>query len=310
MMRRIACEIPGVRVPNETHFFRVFSQTLASAAFPLAGDDLRAAISAYASLELPSRIFDIDADRILDDTNGRCASPLELFDALIRHLAGPALVYGEKTPDHIIWWRALTTARPSMKLVCMIRDPRAVAASHAGQSWGGEPRLVAERWVVDARQIATAERALGPDRCLVLRYEDVVVDPDAARGLLQSLVGIDPSSVTDEALRRFPSELFPPGERTIEAITPRTVETWREGLDPRHAALVAARCRKEMRRFGYRDEIPNGAAAAIEIARAGPRAFLGGRKAERRRRDRMRFAERFDLQSGNPSRNGQPFANR
>jgi hypothetical protein len=318
MMRRLACEVPGVRVPNETHFFRGLVApgagrwTLGSSAFPLVGDDLRAAISTYASLDIPSLIFDIDVDRILDDVDGRCDSPLELFDAVIRHLAGPALVYGEKTPDHIMWWRALTTARPSMKLVFMIRDPRAVAASHLRQSWGHEPRLVAERWVFDARQIAAAQRALGPDRCLVLRYEDVVIDPDGARQRFQWFVGIDASAVTDEELLRFPAELFRapdrwrrrrarnPAKRPMEPITPGTVDAWRERLGPEDAAFVAARCRKEMAGFGYRQDVPNRAAAFIELARAGPRAFVAGRRAQRGNRNRVRFADRFDLKAEKP----------
>ena len=297
MMRRLACEVPGVRVPNETHFFHLFVRWhLDGVRFPLGGDDLRAALTRFASLDT-SRVLGVDVDRVAGELGERCGSPLELFDALVRNLSGPALVYGEKTPDHLVWWRALTRARPWMKLVCVIRDPRAVAASQARQAWGQEARLLADRWAFDARQIRLAHTALGPSRCLVLRYEDVVVDPVATKGQLATFLGVDRAGELDESLTRFPTELFM-RMRPEQAIVKDSVAAWRSTLPPRHAAFIAARCRAEMLRLGYTDDVPSRAAAAVQLAKAGPAAALAAVRLQRRNLHRLRFADRFDLEAG------------
>lgn len=91
----------------------------------------------------------------------------------MRQLAGPAAVRGEKTPEHLMWWRPLVRALPGLKIVAVVRDPRAVAASHLEVPWGIRSHVVlAEQWSFDQRQVMAARATLGRRRCLVLHYED------------------------------------------------------------------------------------------------------------------------------------------
>ncbi|MGH9018593.1 MAG: sulfotransferase, partial [Acidimicrobiales bacterium] len=103
LVQRLACEIPGVAMPPETHFFTRFAPHLVDHyRFPLRGPALVAAVADFAALHTEGLAVDVDA--VVDDMQGTCTRPLQLFDALVRHLAGPAQVWGEKTPGHLVWW--------------------------------------------------------------------------------------------------------------------------------------------------------------------------------------------------------------
>ena len=52
LVQRLACEIPGVRMPAETHFFSQFATgLLARRSFPLTGEALVDEIGRFASLD-------------------------------------------------------------------------------------------------------------------------------------------------------------------------------------------------------------------------------------------------------------------
>lgn len=257
LVQRLACELPGVRVPPETHFFSLFALDLAARRrFPIKGPDLRAELVAYSSMreteDLGLRID--DAMGLLD---GRCSSVGQFFSALVRTLVGPVIpVCGEKTPDHLLWWRPVTRAFPELRIVAVVRDPRAVVASSLEVPFGmRHPLLLAQRWAADQRQLAVAEKLLGPRRILVLRYEDVVADPAGVRGRLSAFLGTNSAVSPEVTVPEAPGPIFVEREvwkrRVTQDVTPDRVEVWRQALRPATAVRVAAICRREMRDWGY-----------------------------------------------------------
>ncbi|MDQ4024665.1 MAG: sulfotransferase, partial [Actinomycetota bacterium] len=191
LVQRLACEIPGVAVPPETHFLYFFAADLyRRRRFPLDATAIRDEIELYLELDY-SRDLEVDPAAITEELGGECRSILELFAALVRHLAGPAEVYGEKTPAHVVWWDKLAAAAPWMKFVAVVRHPAAVVASWV-EAWPHESWVAAaERWRLDQERIAVMARTLGPRRALVLRFEDVVAEPDGARASIARLLGRD-----------------------------------------------------------------------------------------------------------------------
>lgn len=287
LVQRLACELDGVRMPPETHFFGFFAlDLLARKEFPLAGAALREELEAFASMDKSAELgLDVDAvERLL---GGRCASLGRMFDAIVESLAGPAEVLGEKSPEHLLWWRRLTEAAPATRIVGVIRDPRAVVAS-AIAVWGDRgsrhapPHVMrAQRWASDARELARAAATLGPARFLLLRYEDVVRDEGTAREAVAAFLG---RRVAVGAIVGSPDIVMPREwwkERTFMPITDERVEAWRASLTNHQASEVAAICRSGMRRFGYATESRRRALA--RIASLSPRAnaerlrFVAGR---------------------------------
>jgi Sulfotransferase family len=272
LVQRLASELPGVAVPPETHFFTEFSTALLRRhRFPLEGDALRAAVDDYAGRRY-LRDVPFDPATVVADLDGRAGSPVDLYAAVVRHLAGDgAEVVGEKTPGHLLWWRPLSTAIPGLKLVVVVRDPRAVAVSHVRLGWSGDHVKPAQRWNDDRRRSSAAERALGPSRVLVVRFEDVVADPTAARSRLAGFLGIVPGPTGESA----EAGLHVPAWETWKAgaagpVDASAADRWRDELSPRGSAEVAAVCARGMAALGY-DAAPAGRRPALAPAVAARR---------------------------------------
>jgi sulfotransferase family protein len=254
LVQRLASELPGVRVPIETHFFAQFYPERFRWRFPLRGNDLREAIASYASMK-NLREAALDPARVADRLGDRAAGPLELFDAVVRELAGEAATYGEKTPTHLPWARPLARAIPGLRVIGVVRDPRGVVASTLELPWGPKRpegyAVVAERWRLDQRELARARGTLGRERFLLLRYEDVVADADVARGRIAALL-----DVADEG-RSAPraGDILLPREswkaRATERVTDERVRAWEQRLSDEQVRAIEAIAGTELLRFGY-----------------------------------------------------------
>lgn len=267
LLQRLACELPGVRVPPETQFFWKFGpRLLAQRTFPLNEQALRAEIAAFLDLK-NSRMLRLDADAVVAELDGKCDHILELFSVFVRHLAGEAELYGEKSPQHLWWWRALTDAIPRLKLIVIVRDPRAVTSSNLKVPWSMDWHLsLAERWAFEQKQILSARRRLGDERCLVLRYEEVVRDPSASKNKIATFLGIAGGGELQSTRRDDAGAIFQPWEtwktNAVDPVTTSRINAWQTELTPSQVTDIVSVCRREMRRFGYDPELGAGAAAA------------------------------------------------
>jgi hypothetical protein len=263
LVQRLAWRLDGVRVPPETHFFGAYVQGLVQRTrFPMGAPEILRELTRFGKMHT-SRGLPLHPEAIVEDLGGSCASPWDLFGAIVRDLAGLAATYGEKTPEHLRCWKALSRRSPDLRFVCVVREPRAVVASNLKVPFA--PRSVpwlAERWRTDQGIALVARGGLGPERFLVLRYEDVVADPDAALTTLSAFLGIPvgaPDAAEDAPQLHLGWEWWK--ERAAGPITTDRVDAWRETLSSRDAALVLAICRRTMARFGYPVDV--GALAAI-----------------------------------------------
>lgn len=262
LVQRLALELAGVGMPPETHFFAELAlPLLARRRFPLDRVALAEELRAFGQLP-SSRGMTFDPTAITARLAGRCSSLIELFDAVVRELVGPAALLGEKTPDHLRWWRPLSAARPALLFVAVVRDPRPVVASNLAapfrqsrrESWGEDyPLALAVQWRFHQRLILRLAHRLGPRRCLLVRYEDITADPDRVRnqlgGFLQRPVaGRVPPSVGSAVVHPWESWK----SESFGKIRDDASEQWRVGLSDRQAQLIVRICGREMRQLGYR----------------------------------------------------------
>jgi hypothetical protein len=287
LVQRLACELPGVRVPTETKFFPRFYPDAFRWRFPLEGSSLIEALDAYSATKgVPGA--DVDIHRMAWRLNGRANGPLDLFAAAIEELAGDqAMVYGEKTPMHLMWWRPLTRAMSSLRVIAVIRDPRAVVASWMHVPWKPRQRepalVVADRWRRDQQQVIRARSALGIQRCLVLKYEQIAAHPDRARARIAHFLGVrSPEIVQIPAAE----DLFLPREarwkaRAIEPITTDRVRSWDSTLSPSQIERIEAVCRRTMLKVGYVPEMSQIKAGLLQLG-LGPGAAVARARAKRR----------------------------
>lgn len=293
LVQRLACELPGVSVPPETHFLSNFALGLvARRRFPLPPEVVEEELDRY--LALPScRGLALSPAQVATGFDGGCGSVFELFAAVVAQLAADAPVVGEKTPEHLLWWRPLTCAWPGLKVVAVVRDPRAVVASNLAAPFGmGTTELLAERWAADQRELTAARQALRPEQLLVLRYEDVVADPVDARLRLARHLGVAVTAssgapATSARLGDQQGRLYHEWEtwksRVDDPVTTDRIDAWREHLSVRALRVIEAVCRAGMVAARY-EPVPTVLGAAVARARLKPAAQV--------RRARYRWARR------------------
>jgi hypothetical protein len=282
LVQRLACELPGVEVPPETHFFSLLAPALLERRpFPMRPAAVFDELERFAALQT-SRDLAFDPHAAAARLRLGADSVLDLFAAVVAELAPGAAIVGEKTPNHLLWWRPLARAAPWLRWVVVVRDPRAVVASYRA-TWGARDHVVlAERWRSDQRQVAALLEELGPAGAMLLRYEDVVDRPAQARDRLAAFVGLEPDSGERAEITRIalPWEIWKHG--AAGPIDAARKSAWRGELSGAEASAVAAIAGAGMERFGYPAPRP--------LARAARVALLTPVAQRRRARFRLRRA--------------------
>jgi hypothetical protein len=195
--------------------------------------------------------------------------------AAVALASGPRSAWVEKTPGHEHEADRILAAYPGARFVHVVRDPRSVAAAIVRLDRATDRSTdVLGVGLTVRRSFEAAERnrrALG-ERYLVLRYEELVTDPEAAMRRVAGLAGLDwagtllTPTVGGEAAT---SNSAWSARRVTGEIESRQLDLWRKELDARSLDLVAAATGRIARPFGY------------DLPRPGPLslATVGGRRA-------------------------------
>lgn len=316
LVQRLASELPGVCVPPETHFFDKFVIGLTKRRrFPLERGELSEELREYLALDTSSQL-PLDASAVVETLGGRCESPLHLFSAIVKTLAAGAAICGEKTPDHLHWWRPLARSLPQLRIVAVVRDPRAVVASNRNMPWGRHPHgFLAEFWRLGAQDVAMLCASLPAERRLLLCYEDVVRRPHDARRRIGRLLGISDDGAADldpsaAAALYQPREWWK--EKVREPVSGRWVDNWRTELSSAEVRDIEAICQLEMQAFRY--EASTGTPVttlqpAVEEQRRLWRTWLGWTRVEVAQYERRFVGLRGAAQAG-PARAARRTARR
>ena len=161
---------------------------------------------------------------------------------------------------------ALLAVRPDVTtyVVQILRDPRGVAFSlqnHAAKQTGLSRHLLAARgalrWVAKHLTNEAIRRRYGPDRSIVLRYEELIEDPRGIVEAVAKLVG-QPSPVVNLAPGvpiRVPEVHGPDGSKRRRFVTNEIVlqldTRWQQELNPVDRFLVTLLTFPLLRRYGY-----------------------------------------------------------
>jgi hypothetical protein len=260
---------------------------LAHLAYGRGGDPGRAKIDAGELRALAARL------------GGTSDAYFEAFCLLRARLHGRER-WGEKTPRHVFRIAEVLEAFPAAKIVCLVRDPRAVVASYRDWHRGGtregldpenEAGLAAERmrskrsyhpilasllWRGVIRAEHDALQRFGGERIRLQRFEDIVAAPEMAVRALCAWLGIEFESQMLEIPVVNSSYAGSSG--------PDAVDRWRAKLPPRELAAVERCCGELMGQLGYSRESPRMSAVAYATAwLAVPYATVRAALANRRR---------------------------
>lgn len=181
--------------------------------------------------------------------------------------------YGDKSPGYVARMKLLTQLFPEARFVHIVRDVRSVALSltEMPAEWG--TRTVPEgaaRWRHRVSRGHTEGTALGPERYLEVRYEDLVADAERElRRMIEFLLLPWDDAVLHYAeggLSRVPS-----GSQAIHgnvASAPKTTRDWRSQMTPEDLEVVEAIAGDVMTEMGYERAVPDPSPAARTKAAA------------------------------------------
>lgn len=162
--------------------------------------------------------------------------------------------WGEKTPHHTLCWQVIREGFPDLKVVHVVRDGRDVALSFRAAPFG--PKHVypaAQHWVRYLEAAEAAGAALGAASYLVVRYEELVSDPERELRRICTLLG----EAYDPAMLGYHRAQIPyPTDHRNSRNLKRPVLAdssgrWRTELTVREQRIFEAVAGDHLRRYGY-----------------------------------------------------------
>lgn len=134
---------------------------------------------------------------------------------------------------------------PDTKLICLVRDPRDVCRSCVGMGWYGHAAMAYPKWLDPIRHWESARDRLPEDRWTLIRYEDLLRDPESELRKCTDLLGVE----YDPAMLGFHES------SSYEKLDPSLAEQWKRKMSPRCAELIDAQCVGLMRDYGYETSV-------------------------------------------------------
>lgn len=151
---------------------------------------------------------------------------------------------GEKSPRHLFAADEIIRLYPQAKFICLIRDPRGVVRSERETNWGSRSVCrITRRWCRVVDEAARLQRSWPADRFRMVRYEDLVAQPESTLRALCEFLGesFEPQMLRfherPDAERGFRSdEVWK--QNTLHGVDVGRAEQWRRDLSPAQIKMI------------------------------------------------------------------------
>jgi len=182
------------------------------------------------------------------------------------YLSAAVLAYGEvvRPPDaDPAWWVEKTPYNeyyagqifewwPQARCIHVVRDPCDNYASYRRKQSDWTPEFFATNWLESILAGRKNQRVFGKDRYWILRYEDLVLEPERILLQLLDFLGIEDHfalrTPTRAGLDWQGNSMF---NETFEGISASPVGRWKSDLSQHDAAIIQLVARKTAQSFGY-----------------------------------------------------------
>jgi len=227
---------PAIELCDETAFFYkvwVRRQAFGDLAIPEKRQQLISQYIETSNVKALGVDRELLAERLMRDGTNYQA----FFTTLIREGAlerGKAR-FGEKMPRHALFSETLCDWYPRCALIHIVRDPRDVVASLKRMPFGSPEALAnARTWVA---HVAAARRVEDRDNYLLVKYEQLVREPDAELRHILAFIGerYAPSMLQAREPAREVTWWF---ERAQGSLQRDRVGIWQDQLDRLEVRLI------------------------------------------------------------------------
>jgi sulfotransferase family protein len=164
-----------------------------------------------------------------------------------------ARIWVDQQPGHVLHVWKLLQHFPDAKVVHVVRDGRAVAASVMPLDWGpNEIYSAARYWQQRLAYGYAAGAALGPERMLHVRYEDIIGQTEPTMQRIAIFAGVDfvPAMLSATGLK-LPRFTHHQHQLIGTPPQPDRVESWRRTLSRRQIEIFEAMVGDLLPLLGY-----------------------------------------------------------
>ncbi|MFI7215852.1 sulfotransferase family protein [Micromonospora maritima] len=274
LLRLVLNSHPHITVPHPPHFMHYFA-SLAPAYGDLRRDRNRRALVRDAQRLLRRHIHPwehpIDEERVFAQAGPSVFGVVAAFYEEYRRAEGKPR-WGCKSTFTVHHVAEVLAEYPRARFIWLVRDPRDVAASAKRSVFNHfHPYRTALLWSRQQELAAAALARHGPEVVHLLRYEDLVADPEPVLRRLCEFLD-EPFEPAMLAHHRSPAaqrtaRLSQSWHNTDRPINTDSVGRHLRGLSPTESRQVVLAAGPMMRRLGYATEAEDGAARPPSMAR-------------------------------------------
>lgn len=146
-------------------------------------------------------------------------------------------------------------ALPGSKIICVVRDPRAIFASQIVPKKDYPLLYVVRQW---RKSIEYILENIKEENVIVVRYEDLVDNPEQFMKDMSKFIGIDyesdminPSKYLDGGGSSWSQNSSYDDSKNRQVINNKNKERWKEILSENEIQIIEDLCNSEMKIFGY-----------------------------------------------------------
>ncbi len=213
--------------------------------------DLEAAIS-FIKIHWRFKIWELDVDFAAAPRHSYVAFMDWLVAQYARVYDVPGSVWVDHTPENINYAPVLLDFFPNAKVVHLVRDGRAVAASIMPLDWGPNSALESAVWWKEiVRDGLTLEETF-PGRIIRVRYEDVVRTPEETLPSLCMQLDL-PYHPDVLVAKGFRAPGYTQNQHTLigKRPDPSRIMRWKQRLTQRQIELVEGQAGDLLQELGY-----------------------------------------------------------
>jgi hypothetical protein len=249
---------PEIAIPNETGFYSLIRQRYLKRWGEIGtSSTFRCAFEATMDF-WRIRELELDENEVWRHCQGAEPSWDALFLAILATYAdkrGKPRI-GEKSPGHLNYLDLLSRRFPRARFIHIVRDPRAVFLSQMHTPFGTKfVGAHCKKWEKAVTVHRNCSETLGPDRYLLVKYEDLIRETESVIRSICHFLGVSYSETVLQHDKRgdfgFAQQQYGHMANTLKPIFTSSIDRWERALSEKQIALIEQRLRRDMELMGY-----------------------------------------------------------